>query len=278
LNTNLKTTGERLVPHDLKTVEEYIQLLRHLFAYQEVKSHLGTNDRVLEIGFGEGYGTKMLSESCREIIAIDVEKDAVSYAQNKYGDDKCRFQWYEGSRIPFDNAEFDAAVSFQVIEHIQDDKLFVAEISRVLKSGGRCYMTTPNRETRLKPNQKPWNRFHIREYADKQLAELLRVSFVRVDVFGVKANEDIMKREARRISPGFILGLALKLGMRKWLPASLDPHIARFIGKLKGQQKITDGKQDFRNQYSLDDFWLEKDNVRSSLDLFALCVKDTITR
>jgi len=278
MNKNLKTTGERIIPHDLKTVEEYIQLLRHIFVYQEVKAQLETSDRILEVGFGEGYGAKILSESCREIIAIDVEKDAVSYAQNKYGGDKCRFLWYDGSIIPFDNAGFDAVVSFQVIEHIQDDKLFVAEICRVLKNGGRFYITTPNRETRLKPGQKPWNRFHVREYANSQLAETLRESFEQVDVFGVKAIEDIMKREAKRISRGFIIGLALKLGMRKWLPASLDPYVARFIGKLKGQKKIADKKQDFRNLYSLDDFWLEKDDVPSSLDLFAQCVKDTIKR
>lgn len=272
---NLKMTGERVVPHDMRTVEEYIQYLRHHFVYEYTKGELHSDDRVLEIGFGEGYGTKMLAETCREIVAIDIEKDAVEYARNKYGDDKCSFQWYEGHTFPFDDGSFDAVVSFQVIEHIKDDNHFISEIYRILKDGGRCYLTTPNRETRLKPGQKPWNRFHMREYSHLQLADVLSRSFGHVDVFGVKACNEILKLEANRIHQGFFIGLALKLGIRKWIPQWLDPNVARFVGMLKGQKKITNENLDFKQKFSTKDFHLEKDNVPSSLDLFGHCKKAT---
>jgi hypothetical protein len=42
---------------------------------------------------------------------------------------------------------------------------------------------------------------------------------------------------------------------------------------LKGQQKITDANLDFKDKFSARDFWLEKDDVPSSLDLFAHCKK-----
>ena len=272
-DVKLKMTGERVVPHDIRTIEEHTQYLRHLFVYEHVKGLINPSDSVLEIGFGEGYGTRMIADKCSDIVGIDIMQDTVDYANEKYGDDKCKFQWYEGKTIPYDAGHFDVVISFQVIEHIVDDTNFVAEIYRVLKNNGRCFIATPNGETRLKPNQKPWNRFHIREYSDKQLAAVLGKSFQKVDVFGLKASDEIMKLEFARIHRGPFISLALKLGLRRIIPQALDPYIARFMGILKGQKKINEQNQDFKDRLTIKDFWLEKDNVPSCLDLFSQCVK-----
>ena len=46
-------------------------------------------------------------------------------------------------------------VTFQVIEHIKNDHLFIQEIKRVLKQDGLFIMTTPNRKMSLTRN--PWH-------------------------------------------------------------------------------------------------------------------------
>ena len=49
---------------------------------------------------------------------------------------------------PLQNIESDSVdfvVTFQVIEHIQDDNFFLEEIHRVLKPGGILLLTTPNK-------------------------------------------------------------------------------------------------------------------------------------
>jgi len=270
---DLNMTGERLVPEDIKTVEEYLGLLRHLFVYEHVKAQLKATDRVLEVGFGEGYGAGLLSTGCGHIVALDVNQAIVDYANNKYGNEQCVFQYYDGHRFPFDDSVFDAVVTFQVIEHIEDDAGFVREIHRVLKDGGLAYITTPNRETRLKPGQRPWNRFHVREYHQAHLGEVCMGSFDEVEVLGISGSDDIMQREAKRIRQGPLLRLALSMGLRKLIPESLDPVVARLAGRLRGQQKISEGDQDFRERYSVDDLFVEKHHVVGSLDLFAVCRK-----
>src|SRR5690606_2276901 len=74
------------------------------------------------------------------------------------------------SGIPSDT--YDSLVSFQVIEHIADDRLFLQELHRVLKPGGQAIISTPNIHFSLSRN--PW---HIREYTPEQLKSLCESIF-----------------------------------------------------------------------------------------------------
>jgi SAM-dependent methyltransferase len=49
-----------------------------------------------------------------------------------------------GERLPFDDEEFDAILSFDVFEHVQDPAAVLAECRRVLKSGGRAFIVFPS--------------------------------------------------------------------------------------------------------------------------------------
>lgn len=265
--------GERLVPDDTRTIVDYIQLLRHLFVYEYVKKELNPGYKIIDLGFGEGYGTAMLADHCAEITGVDVEEKVIEYATKRYAGGNCKFIKYDGSRLPFNDNSNDIVTSFQVIEHIDNDRAFAAEIHRVLKPGGKLFMTTPNKATRLKPGQKPFNRFHKREYLADELKKVLEMSFNNVEVHGVSATDDIHKIEFDRIKRGGIMTALLNLGVRKMIPESVDLAFARAYGRLRGQKKISDEDLSFKEKYSLDNFRVEKEKVNESLDLFAICVK-----
>lgn len=76
------------------------------------------------------------------------------------------------------DAQFDMAVSVEVIEHVEADARFVSEIARVLKPGGIVLLTTPNGD--WVENKNP---DHKRHYHRNQLQELLEKHFsdVRID-------------------------------------------------------------------------------------------------
>jgi len=270
---NLKMTGERLVPNDIYTPIEYIQYLRHLFVYETVKSEIKNDDNVIEVGFGEGYGTHMLSSACKSIIGLDIDARIVDYANNKYGHEKCTYQLYDGKVIPFDNNTFDITILFQVIEHIKKDINFIAQLHRVLKQGGRLFLTTPNKATRLKPGEKPWNRYHIREYYSHELEAAIRNSFDNVNVYGIGATYEIHNIEAERFKRGWMLTMALKLGFRKIIPKFLDSLIARYISNRRSRKKGQTKDKDLKDIFSIKDFRVEKIKVDESLDLFVKAIK-----
>jgi ubiquinone/menaquinone biosynthesis C-methylase UbiE len=54
------------------------------------------------------------------------------------------FRVGRGEQLPFDDETFDAILSFDVFEHVQDPARVLAECRRVLKSGGRAFLVFPS--------------------------------------------------------------------------------------------------------------------------------------
>ena len=54
-------------------------------------------------------------------------------------------QLARGEQLPYPDNYFDLTLSHEVLEHVQDDALAVAEIVRTLRPGGRAVLFVPNR-------------------------------------------------------------------------------------------------------------------------------------
>jgi len=265
----LTKTAERIDPERFDTREEYLLYLRHAFAYEYGKSRLQPGDEVLEIGSGEGYGTNLLAQVAGRVVGLDIDKTTVAHATQKYGSDKALFSLYDGTRIPFGDNTFNVAVSFQVIEHVHDDAGHVAQVRRILKPGGIFVLTTPNRNYRLKPGQKPWNRFHVREYDPQELEVTLRRSFLDVSVWGICGSDEVQAIEEARVA------WALRGGplsaARRALPEPVKVFAGATLAFLRRAVSGRSSKQSFVGAYSLDDFHVVKEHVEDSLDLLAIC-------
>lgn len=170
-------TAERISSHDNS---DNVIYQRHLVAYENAKPYIKGD--VLEIGSGEGYGFTMLAKFANSFICVD--KFAPSYNIEEYSN--AEFKEMTIPPLLFEDNTFDAIVSFQVIEHIEDDNAFVSEIERVLKPGGIAVISTPNIKMSLTRN--PW---HIREYTVQELKDLFLKKFDDVTIKGVFGNKKI---------------------------------------------------------------------------------------
>jgi 2-polyprenyl-3-methyl-5-hydroxy-6-metoxy-1,4-benzoquinol methylase len=142
---------------------------------------------VLEVGCGEGRGVGTLIKKAKTFTAVDKIEPVIQDLKNRFPEGK-----FIAMNIPplgglADNS-FDCIVSFQVIEHIKDDVLFLKEIHRVLKPGGIALLTTPN--IRMSLSRNPW---HIREYLPEQLQKLAAGIFRSAEMKGITGNDKVMR-------------------------------------------------------------------------------------
>ena len=105
------------------------------------------NKTILEIGSGFGWFTyNILKYNPKSICGLETTQKKVDDLNSFFNIEKCSFYLADALNLPFENEKFDTVCIFDVIEHLPkntEDKLF-NEISRVLKNGGKLYLSTPN--------------------------------------------------------------------------------------------------------------------------------------
>jgi len=103
--------------------------------------------KILDVGSGPGGVSIAFALAGADMYGVDIEKElydiSLVYAK-EYGV-KVNFSLYEGSKLPFSDNTFDYAVSVSVIEHTTDPELYLSEILRVTKPGGKLYLGFPNK-------------------------------------------------------------------------------------------------------------------------------------
>lgn len=162
---------------------------RLLFPYIEAAEIVGGN--VLEIGCGWGRGLELLTKAADHYTGIDKNDELIAALSAEYPNATFisanipPLRTRTGEPIP-DNT-FDYIVTFQVIEHIENDDLFIKEAHRVLKPGGKLLLTTVNKTFSLTRN--PW---HVREYYADGLKALMAKYFSTVATRGIHGNERVM--------------------------------------------------------------------------------------
>lgn len=254
------------------SLEEYLLFLRHKKPYFFISQYC--NDKVvMDFGCGLGYGTFLLSGESKKIIGVDIEQAVISQCIKKYKSKNLIFQPIESDKkTPYEDSFFDIVVSSQVIKHVKDVNWYLIELKRILKANGKLFIITPNRNYRLLPFQKPWNPNHMREYSLGELHKELNIIFENVDILGIRGTEEINKIEYKRVR-------------QTPFKAYVVPPLKRLIGI--GFYKYLRNKVYFQKEnkhklfvkvellkiYTLKNFFINKENLDTCLDYFAICQK-----
>ena len=123
---------------------------RHLFIalarYKFCSKMLAGRQRVLEVGCGDGLGLELILQTCSKVTAIDLEPAIIQYNQehNRYPD-RLEFEARDIIARPY-QAEFDAALSLDVLEHIapEQENDFLRHLGQSLQQQAPCLIGTPN--------------------------------------------------------------------------------------------------------------------------------------
>jgi SAM-dependent methyltransferase len=106
---------------------------RNLWLYPRICMHL--RGQVLDVGCGIGDMVRFRPET----IGVDVNPRAVAYCQSL----GVKVRQMQPDLLPFADGEFDGAVLDNVLEHLENPESLLAEIRRVLRTGGSFVVGVP---------------------------------------------------------------------------------------------------------------------------------------
>lgn len=145
--------------------------------------------RVLDIGCGEGLGTWMLAVECGTAMGVDFDDDLIATARSNWREDRIAFECADFLKLK--PQAFDAAVSFDVIEHILPEHAdgFLRGITANLAPFGLAIIGTPNITSRPYASAVT-NAGHVNLYSAERLESEMRRHFTQVFMFG--ANDEVV--------------------------------------------------------------------------------------
>lgn len=101
---------------------------------------------VLDMACGAGYGSAIIaSNGAVGVTGIDIAEEAISYARGNYKSPVLDFQQLDFKEAHKIGKSFDLVISFETIEHVENPGEFIKVAASVLKPGGRCIISTPNK-------------------------------------------------------------------------------------------------------------------------------------
>jgi 2-polyprenyl-3-methyl-5-hydroxy-6-metoxy-1,4-benzoquinol methylase len=126
-----------------------------------------TRLKILDLGCGDGVLSYLLWKCGAEVFGIDYSFEALRYANNKIKNQSIKFINGSAYSLPWGDEYFDAVISSDVIEHLQDAEVFLSEAKRVVKTGGSVIISTPIRIT-----GKFQDRLHVVEWFHEEFIEI----------------------------------------------------------------------------------------------------------
>ncbi|MEO9474306.1 MAG: methyltransferase domain-containing protein [Cyclobacteriaceae bacterium] len=219
---------------------------------------------LLELGCGEGRGVELLAPKAKSYLGLDKIAEIIGGLKAKHPEYNFESSVFPPMNIA-DNS-FDTIVTFQVIEHIKNDELYLKEIQRILKPGGTALISTPNIKMTLSRN--PW---HQREYTADELKALASKYFDSVDMKGIAGSEKVMQyHEENRASVNKIMKYDF-LNLQYRLPAALLRIPYDFLNR-RNRNSLQDQDNELVLSINQDDYFLREQN-EENLDLFLIVKK-----
>ena len=126
------------------TTSGYKDLIRKDF--YDLLDYSGEDKRmVLDAGCGTGLDASNLKSRFPKMTLYGVDISAVSLSEAARRSEEGLHFFISGlEAMPFADGAFDILISHEVIEHVEDPALVLAEFHRVLNDGGQCVIATPN--------------------------------------------------------------------------------------------------------------------------------------
>ncbi len=158
-------------------------------------NYLTKNDRVLDLGSGNGQNAIKAAKLCKRLTAVEIDHRLQEIAQISAKAKRIKnLKFAKGNlekTLAFKDDSFDKTIFLDVLEHLNNRDQILKEIKRVLKPNGTLFLGVPNSQTSWKKLQRSvgLNSFsdpdHKIEFTQKSIINLLKKHSFIVKDFGL---------------------------------------------------------------------------------------------
>ena len=156
--------------------------------FREIEAMLGevNGRRCLDLGSDNGVISLLLRRKGGRWVSADLAGQAVQSIRSVV---KHHVHEMIGHELPFADQEFERVVIVDMLEHVKDDRAFLAEVTRILKPKGELIINVPNikntflRKLRLAVGLTDEKHGHVRPgYTAESLKQLVQEEFQMLKV------------------------------------------------------------------------------------------------
>jgi SAM-dependent methyltransferase len=131
--------------------------------------------RALDVGAAAGGNTSVLTRLGWTTVAVDLSATGAGLGQER----GVRIARASATELPFADKAFDLVMAMDIWEHIDNDAAAASETRRVLRSGGKAFVTVPS-------DMALWSAHdvavgHVRRYDRRELIHLLSCAGLTVE-------------------------------------------------------------------------------------------------
>lgn len=215
---------------------------------------------VIDAGCGIGYGGHLLAEAGHAVKAFDADAEAIEYARQHYAHERIEYMRIAAAEFSGEAITADAAICFEVIEHLHDPASLLRELRHAATS---LLVSVPNED--VLPYQN--HAYHYRHYTSGEFQTLLEsTGWEVVEWYGQKDVEsDVEKncngrtliavcrhRGEKSAAPEAPRIVDLTAGLDRAVPNPVPEHVAilglgpsvvkylEFVKRLGGRHKFCD--------------------------------------
>lgn len=197
--------------------------------------------KILDVGCGHGDMLHEIEDFglAKEIVGLEPDSDWGKCARARTDPRLTLVITGVGESMPFDDEYFDIVFCNQVVEHVQYLELFLADLLRVCKTGGKIYLTAPNYIVPFENHYKVWflpwfpkkmSAWILRSMGRDPAYLLYNISFINpfriskiLERYGIRENTNVIQKVIN--SPELISSTKIRkiVSLLNWIhfPSSL---------------------------------------------------------
>lgn len=145
-------------------------LFRYLYCIKKIKNKI-----LLDAGCGLGWGSFLISNYAKKVIAIDIDSESIQFAKKVWNDKKIIFKECSIFDIESLKTKFDVIIGMEIIEHLRLNEgiEFVSQCYHNLKQKGILILSSKfPKKKNIKKEVLKDNTYHLKLYSKEDIRKI----------------------------------------------------------------------------------------------------------